>query len=640
MLKVAKKYILAFPKENRHEISTAIANAGSFEIIENSKEKREENVLQGLQKASYRLATMDFAIDYLLPFIKKVSFFAKLKTSKILIGNSVLSSIEQEKIFQTAKRIEKIEKKLDIFNKEEKDIQNILAELDKFNGLLFLPQETDHVFFAIMSAPKTQKDALLGLVKESKIFQKTLGGFQAKDVYLIGGLREEKEKIIAQFKVLKGEIFSYGFEKIPAQERIKIQAKAEENAKAKEALNQELFLMAKEIENFKLYRDILEIEKINWEVKNKTLFEGLLDYIVFWGYEKETKQLKEKIRSFSKSAHLIEVAPEKGEDLRVILENHNLIKPFQYVTEIFGMPKPGEIDPTPYLAFFFILFFGVCLTDAGYGILLIAFTLPPLLFLKKKLGDTKLIKLMFYGGISTLVMGVLFGSYFGSSSQTLQKFPFLYKLKMIDPIEDTVLFMGLSFAIGYVQVTFAQVIKIISGKKGKNKELVFNGLAWSIFYVALVIFALAKIKFVQLQTISSIILALSAGFLMVAESFGQKIFLKPLVGSIKILQGIIGTMSDVLSYSRLVALGLATAVIALIVNQIAFLLGGMVPYVGWILTVLVLVGGHIFNLGINALGSFIHSGRLQFVEFFPKFLEGGGKRFNPIKPILKYSRIN
>ncbi|MDD4990088.1 MAG: hypothetical protein PHW31_02150 [Candidatus Pacebacteria bacterium] len=246
---------------------------------------------------------------------------------------------------------------------------------------------------------------------------------------------------------------------------------------------------------------------------------------------------------------------------------------------------------------------------------------------------------MLYGGISTLIMGVLFGSYFGSTTQTLQKFPFFYKLKMIDPIEDTVLFMGLSFAIGYLQVAFAQIVKMIAGQKGKNKEMLVNGMAWLIFYIALAVFVIAKVKISQLQLASTIFLALSAGFLMIAESFGQKIFLKPLVGSIKILQGIIGTMSDVLSYSRLVALGLATAVIALIVNQIAFLLGDMVPYVGWILTGLVLIGGHVFNLGINALGSFIHSGRLQFVEFFPKFLEGGGKRFNPIKAELKYIQV-
>lgn len=639
MLKVAKKYILAFHKENRNDIAAVIGNAGSFEIIESQKENREEDVLKNLQTADYRLATMDFAIGYLLPFTKKASFLSKIKSSKVLINRASIQSISQEKIFQQAKRIEKIEKKLDTLNKERKDIQNNFLELEKFNGLSFAPQDTEMVFFSIIAVAKTYKEKLGDFAKKSNLFQKPLSALLSRDVYLIAGLKEGKDKAIAGLKALKGEVLSYNFQQSPIQERINFQAKAEEIEKTIEALKQELSVMARDIENFKLYRDILEIEKINWEIKNKTLFEGILDYIIFWGYEKETKKLKEQLYLIAKEAQLMEIAIEKGEQPRVILENHKFIRPFQYVTEIFGMPKPGELDPTPYLAFFFILFFGVCLTDAGYGILLIVFTLLPLIFLKKKLGDTNLLKLLFYGGISTLIMGALFGSYFGSTTQTLQKFPFLYKLKMIDPIEDTLLFMALSFAIGYLQVAFAQVIKMITGRKNKNKEIFFNGLAWLIFYAALVVFVLSKIKIVQLPYAPTIFLAISAGFLLIAESFGQKIFLKPLVGAIKILQGIIGTMSDVLSYSRLVALGLSTAVIALIVNQIAFLLGGMVPYVGWVLTVLVLIGGHIFNLAINALGSFIHSGRLQFVEFFPKFLEGGGKRFNPIKPELKYSRI-
>lgn len=639
MLKVAKKYILAFPKESRNEISAAIANAGSFEIIESQGEAKEDDVLKNLQTADYRLATMDFAISYLLPFAKKPSFFSKFKDSKILIGKASLDLGRQEKIFQEAKRIEKIEEKMDILNKEEKDIQKNFLELEKFNGLSFLPQDTDLTFFSVIAIAKTQQEKFDLFIKENTLFQKPLAGFGAKEIHLLAGLKENKDKVREGLKAIKGEVVSYNFEQGPVQERIKLQVKAKENGAVMAALQRELSLMVKNIKRFKLYRDILEIEKINWEVKKKTLFGGILDYIVFWGYEKEIKKLKEQISLSAKEFHLIEIAMEKGEEPRVILENHKLIRPFQYVTEIFGMPKPGEVDPTPYLALFFILFFGVCLTDAGYGILLIVFTLLPLIFLRKKLGDTKLLRLLFYGGISTLVMGVLFGSYFGLTTQTLQKFPFLYRLKMIDPIEDTLLFMGLSFAIGYLQVAFAQIVKMITGRRGKNKEMFINGLAWLIFYMALIVFILSKIEIIQLPYVPAIFLALAVGFLMVGESFGQKIFLKPLVGAIKILQGIIGTMSDVLSYSRLVALGLSTAVIALIVNQIAFLLGGMVPYVGWILTALVLIGGHIFNLGINALGAFIHSGRLQFVEFFPKFLEGGGRRFNPIKPELKYSRI-
>ena len=94
-------------------------------------------------------------------------------------------------------------------------------------------------------------------------------------------------------------------------------------------------------------------------------------------------------------------------------------------------------------------------------------------------------------------------------------------------------------------------------------------------------------------------------------------------------------MSDILSYSRILALGLATAIIGLAVNIVADLVGGL-PYIGWLLMIVVFIGGHIFNLLINALGSFIHSGRLQFVEFFTKFMEGGGKQFKPFSKKSKY----
>ena len=104
------------------------------------------------------------------------------------------------------------------------------------------------------------------------------------------------------------------------------------------------------------------------------------------------------------------------------------------------------------------------------------------------------------------------------------------------------------------------------------------------------------------------------------------------------LYGLVGFMGDILSYSRLLALGLATAIIGLAVNTVAALVGG-IPYIGWLIMAVVFIGGHIFNLLINALGSFIHSGRLQFVEFFTKFMEGGGQAFKPFSKKTKYVYI-
>ncbi|MDD4990087.1 MAG: hypothetical protein PHW31_02145 [Candidatus Pacebacteria bacterium] len=347
MLKVAKKYILAFPKKSRNEVSSAIAEAGCFEIIENKESIQEETVLNGLQSAEYKLATMDFAISYLEPFSKKPSFFLKIKNPKIPISANSLRQIDQEKAFQTVKRIEKIEKKLDILKKQEKDIQNNFLELEKFNGLSFLPQDTELAFFLVGAISRTGKEKFKNFIKENNLFQKHLSVLLSKDIYLIVGLKENREKAINGLKAIKGEIIPYGFEQSPVQERIILQNKAEETSKGIEALNQELAVMAKDIEKLKIYRDILESEKINWEIKNKTLILGLLDYVVFWGYEREAKKLNEQVSPACQDVFLKEIAIEKGEEPRVILENHKLIRPFQYVTEIFGMPKPGEVDPTP-----------------------------------------------------------------------------------------------------------------------------------------------------------------------------------------------------------------------------------------------------------------------------------------------------
>lgn len=260
-----------------------------------------------------------------------------------------------------------------------------------------------------------------------------------------------------------------------------------------------------------------------------------------------------------------------------------------------------------------------------------------MIFLKEKVAGNKLIKLLFYGGISTFLVGVLFGSYFGASPSALG-LPFLKVFKLIDPIEDTVLFMGLAFFLGYLQLILAQIVRMISGKKNRKSELFDSGLAWLLVYLSGGVLLLS-VKLAYLQTIGLFALMGSGLLLLVAESRGVAIYLKPLAGGVKILQGLIGAMSDILSYSRLMALGLATAVIALIVNQIAGLFSGIIPLVGWLLGGLILIGGHLFNLGINALSGFIHSGRLQFVEFFPKFLEGGGRRFKPVKSDLKYTKV-
>lgn len=174
-----------------------------------------------------------------------------------------------------------------------------------------------------------------------------------------------------------------------------------------------------------------------------------------------------------------------------------------------------------------------------------------------------------------------------------------------------------------------------------KKEAILDGGTWTFTLTGIGFFIVASaLNFSELATIIGkywIYAGLVA--IVLTQGRSKKGFIgKLLTGTIS-LYNLVGYLSDVLSYSRLLALGLATTIIGVAVNTISGIVLELIPYVGWIFMIAILIGGHLFNLLINTLGSFIHSGRLQFVEFFGKFLEGGGKDFKPFSKKTKFTLI-
>ncbi|KPJ55150.1 hypothetical protein AMJ47_01380 [Parcubacteria bacterium DG_72] len=622
MLKVAKKYILCFQDQQEKEILELIKKDWHLEVQDSSRESKQD-IDKELQEVNYKISNIDFAISFLLPFSEKEPFLDKIKNPKIIIKEQNLKDFKKaEFLDKLVEKVVKSEKELSVLEKDSKEKENILKDLERFGDLSFAPKETDYTVSFILRIDKKKEQEFKDFCFKEKIFAKEINPGLFAVICLKG-------------KNITQEIVEYKFSNPPKEEKSIIKKKLKENKEKENKIKKELELAASHLKDLKIYHDILCLEKRKTEVKRKYIDHNFLNYIIFWSGPEE-KELLEK--ELSGKARIVQMQLEKDEYPPVFLKNSKWSEAFEAVTNIFGLPGFKEIDPTPYLAFFFILFFGICLTDAGYGVLLALFTGIPLLLFKERFKKSKLLKLLFYGGISTFIVGILFGSYFGVGPEALH-IPFMKKLKVIDPIEDTLLFMGIAFFLGYLQICFSQVVKMIRSRKaGENNDFV-SGLVWLAFYISGGIYLLSFVfPFLRIIGLSGLIILLAGLFLV--ESKGQKIILKPLVGAIKVLQGLINTMSDILSYSRLMALGLGTGVIALIVNQIAFLLGGMIPYVGWIVVVLILIAGHLFNLAINTLGGFIHSARLQFVEFFPKFMEGGGRRLDPIGQELKYIQIN
>ncbi|MHC4186591.1 MAG: V-type ATP synthase subunit I [Planctomycetota bacterium] len=357
-----------------------------------------------------------------------------------------------------------------------------------------------------------------------------------------------------------------------------------------------------------------------------------------WVKKEDYKRLEKSLSEF-KASSLQKLEAVEDEDIPVEIENKNVIKPFEVITRLYGMPQYLEVDPTAFLAPFFALFFALCLTDAGYGIIIIA---AMAYFIRKMQGDKKLMWMLGICSVITIVAGALTGGWFGDA---VQKFipalgPVREKMMWFDPFEKPMIFFILSLAIGYIHLLTGLVIAFVYNlKRRKFIDAVFDQLTWLVMLNSILIFGAGKSGMVPapIGSLFGYIALIPAGaiFLFSQREGGWAGRLG--MGAYNLFSTIF-YLGDVLSYLRLMALGMVTAGLAMAINVIAQITRD-IPYIGLVVMIFVLIGGHLFNLAISALSAFVHTLRLQYVEFFPKFFTGGGLPFEPLDKKYKHVYI-
>ncbi|MDR1875801.1 MAG: V-type ATP synthase subunit I [Synergistaceae bacterium] len=360
----------------------------------------------------------------------------------------------------------------------------------------------------------------------------------------------------------------------------------------------------------------------------------------FWVPTTALPHLQKRLEAISPNVALVVSDPGPEDEPPTLLKNHPLARPAEVLTNLYSPPPYGEVDPTPFVAPFFFIFFGMCLGDAGYALVMGAGIW--MLFRKYRripFSVGNFLNLFAMGAVMTFIYGAITGSFFGDFIDVVFFMAPLRPLKnalfILDPMGKPMVVLGISLLLGVIHLMFGLAVAAWDAyRKGNIVDAVGDKACWILFVTGLILVGTSSaLPFVFLP---GLCMALVGGCIIFwyAGRGTKNIFLK--IGSgLYALYGSTSYLGDILSYSRLLALGLGSAVIGSIINLLGTMAVG-VPYIGWVLAGAIVIGGHVFGIAVNLLGAFVHSMRLQYVEFFSKFYSGGGSIFRPLTLSTQY----
>jgi len=667
-----RKILLIGESSLREKVVKKLQQLGIFQATPPGKEsvadffQKTEVELESLQE---NLSRLEEGINFLSQFEEKkfeLGFFPTRVVVKPADYNNWVKNFNWKRICQKCQKIqEEIEKtKERIFSLREEYLN--LSPWRKLPLALKDLKTSKYVEAQPLIIPQESRPLLFKLTEKVPIHAQILGEVGRKVYILLIFLKDKREHVDQLIHKLKGEKVKLTEEVMPSHRLRKIKQEIENLEKKRKDLLEEAANLTKEkIKLMTLYDhfyDLLQEKKahLHSRVSRYTfLLEG-------WVRKEDLPVLKEALTAFNQIEVIIK-KPTKKEQSRIpiALSNSRIFKPFELITELYGLPRYVEIDPTPFLAPFFALFLAFCLTDGGYGIILalLAYLIPKKVQVTE--GGRKLFSLLFISGLVTIVIGTVTGGLFGVELQKLPEFLLpLKKLALFNPINEPMTFLMIALAMGVIHLLTGIALEMKDKlRRGDVGGAFLDQFTWIVLIIGLLLAFLPQIKGFLSGEGGGLALSLSPGQIL---ELWKKSPLYSRIGSIFTLgaaailfffsgrksknigkrlakgayevYGIIQLFADILSYSRLLALGLATSVIATVVNTIAQMAGG-IPVLGPVALVLILVLGHLGNLLINCLSGFIHTARLQFVEFFTKFYEGGGKRFEPLKREGRYTIV-
>jgi len=457
---------------------------------------------------------------------------------------------------------------------------------------------------------------------------------------------KDKPLILRKLKALNFEQCTFLYEKT-AQELIKeANSEIEKLERLFRKKTREALAYQSRLNELKAFYDVLEfdiehiaVEPNLYKTETSVIIEG-------WAPETAVASINKKLKKEIAGIYVESRGVEKGDEPPSMLANLRIVRPFESVTKGYSAPSYGDVDPSIVMSFFFFIFFGIMLADAGYGLIMAVVGLLVGAFVKLETPLRRMILMFGICGISGIIFGFLFGGFFA-----IEGLPPLW----FNPLDDPITMLAFSLGLGAVHLLAGYTLKTVGsirtslmpeGLSGGNRVLrIIDGLFDSIFMYALfggILFFLLPMLFsgsnFPFTAVAIALLAVALTGILLTTGRKSKSLGGKVVGGLGGLYRLINVFSDVLSYARLFGLALASGAIAMAFNQIGMLVID-VPFVGYVLGVIALVVLHGFNFVLSALAAYVHNIRLQYVEFFGKFYDGNGRLFAPLGENTKYVRF-
>ena len=653
-------------KKDRKAILEKIQSMGIMEMSQVAEDEdgfEKMDTISARQSFEKKASLSESALDILDAYApEKKSMFASLEGKKLVESDQFAKiTAKKEEILEKAERIVACNKEIAEHKAESAKLENQIEALVPWLSL-DVP----------MNCKGTGKTAMLlgtmpGETTLESVYEQIQTGEAQTDAVDVEIINSDQDATYLAVLCLKADagaveeaLRAAGFAKpsqtvhaVPAKETAELKTKIEQLNKKIEEIEEEIKGCAKFREELKVIGDYYRMRAKKYEILG-TLPQSQRTFVISGYIPKKAAGAVEKAIGGHYDCVIDIDELKEDEEPPTVLQNNAFSSSVEGVLEAYGLPHKGEFDPTTIMSFFYVFFFGMMLSDAAYGaIVAIACFVVLKKYPRMSASMHKSIKLFMFCGLSTIVWGILFSGYFGDAVDVIGRTFFGVEVSVpplwFAPLNDPMKLLIYSMAFGLVHLFVGLGIKGYMQIKDKQYlDFFCDVVLWFIFLIGLImmlipsdIFAsIAQVKIVFPPVLNTLAKALSiigaVGLLLMSGRSSKNPVLRLALGAYDIYN-ITGWLSDVLSYSRLLALGLATGVIASVVNQMGSMLGGGI--VGAIGFAIIFVIGHAMNLSINLLGAYVHTNRLQFVEFFGKFYEGGGRPFEPFETDTKYVDI-